>query len=235
MNRIHHTAIVGPHVRLGNRNVIGPFAVLSGSVSIGDDNWIGSMALIGPPPEVRSFDHPAGDDEDSAWGSGVCIGDRNVIRESVQIHQGWREGTRIHDDTFIMNQAYIAHDCAVRARATLASGVRLAGHVTIGSDANLGLGAVVHQGRRIGDGAMVGMGSVVSRDIGPFAKAYGNPARLAGVNTVGATRAALDSEVVAELEVLYSSVPEGRPDGAIARAELHPLLAGVFAGWADPS
>jgi UDP-N-acetylglucosamine acyltransferase len=66
--------------------------------------------------------------------------------------------------------------------------VLLAGHVRVGNAANLGLGASVHQGRYVGAGVMLGMSSVVTRDIPPFAKAYGSPARVVGANVVGMRR-----------------------------------------------
>jgi UDP-N-acetylglucosamine acyltransferase len=188
MNSIHPTATLIGDVQLGRDNTIGPLAVLIGPVRIGDGNWIGTGVVIGAPPEVRDWPHPQ-DANNLSSGNGVEIGDRNIIREYVQIHQGWRDVTRLADDTFIMNQTYIAHDCAVENEVTLASSVLLAGHVRISARANLGLGVSVHQGRYVGDGAMIGMGAVVTRDVLPYAKAYGSPARVVGANEVGMQRA----------------------------------------------
>jgi UDP-N-acetylglucosamine acyltransferase len=122
---------------------------------------------MGAPPEVRGFDHPrvAGDPA----GNGVVIGNRNTIREYAQVHQGWKSRTELGDDLFIMNRAYIAHDCVVGNGVTLASSVLLAGHVSVGAGANLGLGVAVHQRVRSGARIMVGVGSVVAQDIPPFA------------------------------------------------------------------
>lgn len=50
--------------------------------------------------------------------------------------------------------------------------------VTIGHDAWIGHGVVVLPGRRIGTGAVVGAGAVVTRDVGPYEIAVGNPARV---------------------------------------------------------
>ena len=93
-----------------------------------------------------------------------------------------------------MNQCYIAHDSVVDDGATLASSVLLAGHVQVGDGANLGLGIAVHQFRAIGAGGMVGMSAAVTRDVPPFAKAYGNPAAVRGANVVGMQRAGVDPE-----------------------------------------
>lgn len=195
-NSIHPTAVIGAHVRLGTGNVIGPGVVLAGRVTLGDDNWLGAHVVIGSPPEVRGYPHTA-DWIDSADALGVAVGDRCVIREASQVHGGWQERTEIGDDAFIMNQCYIAHDCRLGDFVTTASHVAMGGHVRVGSRATLGLGTVVHQRRAIGAYAMVGMGSVVSRDVPAFVKAFGNPCRVTGTNTVGLQRNGFSDEAVA--------------------------------------
>ena len=218
MNSIHPTAILSGEVVIGDRNVIGPYAVILGPVSIGDDNWFGAGVTVGAPPEVRSFLHPP-DLSGGASGAGTVIGHRNILREYVQVHQGWKEQTEIHDDTFIMNQSYVAHDSIVHDGVTIASGVRLAGHTIIGALANLGLGTLVHQRRQIGAGAMIGMGSVVTRDVPAFAKAYGSPAKVHGINAIMLDRLGVDDGVIACLRRQYA---DGHPD--IATLE-------KLAGW----
>ncbi|WP_322746781.1 acyl-ACP--UDP-N- acetylglucosamine O-acyltransferase [Cellulomonas sp. S1-8] len=210
-------------MELGQGNVIGPYVVILGPVRIGDDNWFGSGATIGAPPEVRGVDHPA------QWltgggGGGVVIGDRTLVREQVVIHQGWQSVTEVGDDCFLMNRAYVAHDCRLADGVTLASGTALGGHVVVGARAGLGLGALVHQRRVVGPGAMVGMGAVVSRDVAPYAKVYGNPARVRGANVVGMQRQGVPEEAIAEVERAYAL---GRPP----EPELLGVLREVFARW----
>jgi UDP-N-acetylglucosamine acyltransferase len=197
-NQIHSTAVVGRHVRLGTGNVVGPGVVLAGPVTLGDDNWLGAHVVIGCPPEMRGHPH-AVDWIDSGEGLGVRVGSRNVIREGAQVHAGLYEQTRLADDIFLMNQVYIAHDCQLSDGVTMASNVAVGGHVHVGARANLGLGTVVHQRRAIGGLAMVGMGSVVTRDLPAFVKAYGNPCKVHGVNTVGMDRAGIPADVVARV------------------------------------
>ena len=201
-NTIHPTAIISSDVELGVGNTIGAFVVITGPVSIGDNNWIGTGAIIGAPPEVRSFLHPVAPTD--LTGNGVVVGSGNVIREGVQIHQGWKAQTRLGDDAFVMNQAYIAHDCLLGDGVTLASSALLAGHVKLGSGANLGLGTVVHQRVQIGAGSMVGMGSVVTRDVPPFAKAFGSPARVHGVNSVAMERRGLSQASIDQVAMVYA-------------------------------
>lgn len=198
-NEIHPTAILSGEVRLGHGNRIGPNCIIEGPVELGDHNWIGGGAVIGAMPEVRSLDHFARNGV-----GGVRIGDRTVIREASQIHQGWNRTTEIGNDVFIMNQSYVAHDCVIGDFATLASSVLLAGHVSVGEGANLGLGTKVHQFRVVGAGCIVGMGSVVSRDLPAISKAYGAPAKVRGANIVGLERLGATPELIALVKEAYA-------------------------------
>ena len=225
MNSIHPTAIVGPGVTLGEGNVIGAFAVIGGNVRLGDGNWIGAACIIGAPPEVRSHPHPV-DWIAEAGVEGVRIGDRNVIREAVQVHGGWKAPTVIGDDGFIMNQVYIGHDGELGNHVTLASSVTLGGHVTIRDGANLGLGTNVHQRRVVGTLAMVGMSSVVTKDVPAFAKAYGSPCRVEGINVVGMERAGYAGDDIAWVREWIAS---GSPADAVPPAGISAALRGVGA------
>lgn len=227
-NSIHPTAIISGDVRLGEGNTIGPFAVITGPVELGDGNWIGAGVVIGAPPEVRSWEHPR-DAADLSSGNGVVIGDRNVFREYAQVHQGWHAQTTVGDDAFVMNQVYIAHDCRLGDGVTLASSVLLAGHVRIGDGANLGLGTSVHQRRYVGRGAMVGMGSVVTRDVPPWAKAFGNPARVRGANAIGMGRAGVGANAVDAVAALYADGFDPEAFERLDQAE----LADAIAEWRE--
>ncbi|MBN9632188.1 MAG: acyl-ACP--UDP-N- acetylglucosamine O-acyltransferase [Actinobacteria bacterium] len=227
MNSIHPTAEIVGDVTWGAGITVSAFARIVGPVQLGDRTWIGTGVVIGAPPEVRSVEHPPDALSPSA-GNGIVIGSDTVIREYAQIHQGWQGTTRVGDGVFIMNQVYVAHDCAVEDGATLAGGVLLAGHVRVGRSANIGLGAAVHQRRYVGDGAMVGMGSVVTRDIVPFSKAYGNPARMHGVNSVGLRRAGVVGETVAEVERLYAGE---LTEETFVRLSRLPGLGSAAEGW----
>lgn len=201
-NSVHPTAIIGEGVIMGTGNKVGPNAVITGNTRIGDDNWIGAGAVIGAIPEYRAINHHDQNIEFSL--EGVLIGSRNVIREAVQIHQGLKRPTEILNDTFLMNQVYVAHDCRLENGVTLASSVLLAGTVTVQEKANLGMGASVHQGTIIGRLAMVGMGTVVVADVPKYSKVYGVPGRIQGFNQVGLERAGFDANSIRAIQEIFS-------------------------------
>ncbi len=226
-NSIHPSAVIGPEVTLGEGNTVGPHAVLLGPLVLGDNNWIGAHAVIGAPAEIYGIDHGA------AWsgalvGTGVQIGSSNVFREYVTVHQGHYDVTTVGDGCYIMNKVYLAHDVRIDDRVTMASSVTLGGHVHVGTGANLGMNCTVHQRRIIGPGTMVGMSAVVSRDIPPFAKAFGSPCRIRGVNAIGMQRSGHPQESVDFLAALYAA---GAP---VPSADEAPdSLAEALRWWAD--
>lgn len=217
MNQVHPTAVIGDGVHLGADNVIGAYAVLLGPLRVGNGNWIGAHAMIGAPAEIRGIDHGGCD---GGTGTGIEIGSRNVIREHVTIHQGHYATTRIGNDCYVMNRIYVGHDGEIADRVTMASGVTLGGHVHVGHDANLGMGAIVHQRRVVGPAVMLGMGAVVTRDVPPYSKAFGNPARVRGANRIGMQRQNIAEQTIAVLDVAYGSgrIPHQAPDRALEPA-----------------
>ena len=228
MSGVHPTALVGDGVELGERVTIGPHAVVLGPSTVDDDCWIGPGCVIGTPPEITSVEH------NSEWQAplglhGVRIGARTVIRELSTVHQGSYRPTRIGADCWLLNRVYVAHDCQVGDGVTLSAGTSLGGHIRIGDGVNIGMNTVVHQRRVVGPGAMVGMGAAVTRDVPPYALAYGNPARLHGVNAVGMRRAGIPDEHIALLANGYAvgRLPAERPD----------KIADAYAWWiaAEPA
>lgn len=230
---IHPSAVVSPLATLGLGVVIGPHAVVYDSADLADGVWIGAGAVIAAPAEIRGssrFDWPR-----STGGSfRTVIGSGTVIREHVVIGQGVEGDTVVGRDGYIMNGAYVAHDCVLSDQVTLASGTRLAGHVWLGRGANLGLNVSVHQRRRIGGGAMVGMGAVVTRDIRPFAKAYGNPASVVGTNVFRLRALGLSEDECARAAAILDS--DGGTGTEIGRldSEAVDALGPDLRAWATP-
>ena len=227
MNKIHPSAVFGPDVELGERNVIGPYVVILGPCRLGDDNWLGPHVTIGGPPEIRGHEHPAWDEPGRS--AGIVIGDRNVFREFTCVHQPAHGRSSIGDDCYLMNKVYIAHDTVVGDLVTMASSVTMGGHVQVGDAANLGMGAVVHQRRVVAPGAMVGMGAVITRDVPPYALTYGNPSRVRGVNRVGMQRSGVPDSAIDALAAAYRA--DASPDAVAGPVGRYPELAEAFAWW----
>lgn len=226
-NQVHATAVIGPGVELGEDNVIGPYAVVTGPCRIGDRTWIGAHAVIGAAAEVR------GRAPGLPWGGetvdlGVEVGDDTTLREFTTVHRGTVRVTRVGSRCFVMNKVHVGHDSVIDDDVTLAASATLAGHVEVGAGANVGLASTVHQRRVVGPGAMVGMGSVVTRDVPPYATAFGSPARVRGVNEVGMARRGISAADIAALAQRYAADPSA-DDGWLPPESLR----AAWAAWAS--
>ncbi len=200
--RISPLAFIGEGVEIGNSVSVGPGAVILGPCVIENDVWIGPGAQIGAPPEMS--DHK----QNAAWSgdllhAGVRICTGAVIRENAVIHQGSYRETTVGAGAWILNRAYIAHDVLIGEGVTLSAGVSVGGHCVIGARSNLGMNASVHQRTFIGAGCMVGMGTPLTRDLPPHTKAYGSPARIQGVNSIGLERRGVPETDVQALTAAY--------------------------------
>ena len=105
--------------------------------------------------------------------AGTELGHGSVVLAFVAVTAPQRIGAHV----VIMPHVTITHDDVINDHVTFAARVALAGSVTVGEAAYLGQGALVREGLTIGEGALVGMGSVVLRDVPPYEKWAGVPAR----------------------------------------------------------
>lgn len=217
--------MVSPEVELGTDVVVGPYAVLLGPCRIGDGVQIGASCVIGSPPELTSSR------QNAAWTGdtdhhGVEIGSGTVVREFTAVQQGADAPTRIGSRCWLLSRSYVAHDCVLEDEVTTSAGVSIGGRARIGHGANLGMNATVHQRRVVGPGAMVGMSSAVTRDVPPFAKAYGSPARVRGANTVGMARRGVTAERIGQVDAAYRT--GGEPDTAVV---VDAVLVSAWRWW----
>jgi len=175
---------------------------------LGDDNWIGSHATVGGPPAHPAAAHDAWDAPESRLP--IQIGSRNRIRHTATITHGMVRATRVGNDCMIMGgSVVVAHDMCLEDGVTIAAGANFGGYVVLGRGTNIGLGVAVHQRLVLGAYVMVGMNATVTRDIPPFALAYGTPARVVGANRVGMARAGFDPEEVELIDAHYRAAPGG--------------------------
>ncbi len=190
-------AVIGPEVRIGAGCRIGAYVVMEGRVTLGRENRIFHHAVLGTPPQ--DFKYQGGPTE-------VVVGDRNILREFVTVHRGTEHGggiTRIGSDAYLMAYVHVGHDNLIGDGVVLTNAVQLGGHVRVDEWAAVGGCAAVHQFVRVGAHAFVGGGAIVLMDVAPFCKAAGNPARLAGLNSVGLRRRGFGDEKLKLLRRAY--------------------------------
>lgn len=211
---IHPTAIVHPKAKLGVGVKVGPYSYIGPDVEIGDytqllfnvyvdryvkigrNNLIYNGAVIGTPPQDKSYKG------EETW---VIIGDNNVIREYVTVHRATGEGevTAIGNNNLIMAYSHIAHNCKLGSNIIISNSTGLSGHVVIDDYAVIGGMVGVHQFVRIGSFVMVGGYSKVSQDVPPYLLVFGNPAKVYNINRVGLVRNGFTREQIEEVKSLF--------------------------------
>lgn len=102
----------------------------------------------------------------------VAVGDRVTVKCGVQL---W-DGVQLEDDVFVGPNVTFTNDLQPRSRHYPAAFAR----TVVRRGASIGANATLLGGITIGESAMVGAGAVVTRDVPPFGKVMGNPARLRG-------------------------------------------------------
>ena len=186
-------AYIGPKVYIGKGTIIKPHTYIEENTKIGKNNIIGPYAVIGTPPQHLEYKG------EETW---VEIGDGNIIREFATIHRGTAKDqglTRIGNNCMLMSYVHIAHDCFVEDNVIMANGATLGGHVRVGKRVVMGGFSAVHQFCRIGAYAFIGAMSGVDKDVPPFVKVFGIPAKIQGLNLVGLRRAGFTKEDIRKL------------------------------------
>jgi UDP-N-acetylglucosamine acyltransferase len=186
-------AYIGPKVYIGKGTIIKPHTYIEENAKIGKNNIIGPYTVIGTPPQHLEYKG------EETW---VEIGDGNIIREFATIHRGTAKDqglTRIGNNCMLMSYVHIAHDCFVEDNVIMANGATLGGHVRVGKRVVMGGFSAVHQFCRIGAYAFIGAMSGVDKDVPPFVKVFGIPAKIQGLNLVGLRRAGFTKEDIRKL------------------------------------
>jgi UDP-N-acetylglucosamine acyltransferase len=201
---IHPTAIIHPGAQLGANCEIGPYCVIGEHVVLGAGNRLHSHVVVdghtvlGNENEIFPFSTIGVRTQDLKWVGGTTwtrIGDRNTIREHVEIHSatGDGEATVIGSHNNILAGSHIAHNCVLQNHIILSS-AGLAGHVLVEDYAIVGGKAVVHQFCRIGTMSIIGGVSKVVQDVPPYMLIDGNPAVTRTFNKVGLERQGVSDE-----------------------------------------
>ncbi|MEG0797166.1 MAG: acyl-ACP--UDP-N-acetylglucosamine O-acyltransferase [Acidaminococcaceae bacterium] len=214
LRKIHETAVVHKGAILGKNVEIGPYAVIGPNVVIGDgtkvhahvviDNWttIGRNCeffpgcSIGADPQDLKF---AGEKTYTVIGDGVHVRECATINRAT----GEENETRLGNNVLMMAYTHVAHNCIVGNNVIMSNVATLAGHVTVEDRVVIGGLAAVHQFVKVGRNAMIGGMSKIVQDIPPFVIVDGNPAHVAGLNSVGISRAGVAPEIRSNLKKAY--------------------------------
>lgn len=235
---ISKQAILDPTVKLGANVHIGPFTVITGNVEIGDDTWIGPHAVIkgntviGKRNKIYQFASIGEDCQDKKYhgeDSKLIIGDDNTFREGCTVHRGTEQGgwkTIIGSNNLFMVGTHVAHDCSVGNNVVFSNGASIAGHVTIGDHANLGGLVGVHQFCAVGAYSFSAGGSIIFKDVLPFTKVSGYPAKAYGLNLVGLERLGFNADAIEGLRKAYKVVFKTSDTVKDALASLKPITKG---------
>jgi UDP-N-acetylglucosamine acyltransferase len=178
-------------------------AIIYDNVTISDNVSIGAGAIIGCPPEHKSYlGKPY---------KGVYIGENTHIGEGVVIGGGTETDTIIGKNCYIQAGAHISHDCHIGDNVTLAMKVVLCGNVYVFDWANLGASSSVKQHKVVGPGVMLGMNACAVTNLEPFCTYAGVPAKIKGQNVIGLERCKLYDDEISQLVLAFKALCKTRP------------------------
>lgn len=218
MPLIHPTAIVDPAARLAESVKVGPYCLVGPNVHLHDDvelkshvvvdgrTTIGAQTIIFP---FASVGMPPQDLKYKGEESRLEIGRNVTIREHVTVNPGTEGGgmlTKVGDHVLLAIGAHVAHDCFVGDHCIVMNNVLLGGHVVVEDHAVIGGGSAIHQFVRLGRHAMIGGASGVENDVIPYGTAFGNRARLQGLNLIGMKRRGFDLDARATAMRAYKQL-----------------------------
>jgi len=189
-------AVIGPHVKIGDRTRVGSHALVTGWTTVGHDCDFHHGAVVGSPPQDLKF---------TGEPSHLEVGHHTVVREYATLNVATEPGaaTRVGDHCLLMAYAHVAHNCQIGDHVVVANATQLAGYVTIEDWAIVGGLVAVHQFVRIGCHAFVGGGSRIAQDVAPYVRAAGSPPRCAGINRVGLERRGWSASTLEALGQAY--------------------------------
>lgn len=244
--KIHPSAVIEGNVTIGANASVGPFTYISGNVTIGEDTEVMSHVVIkgdttiGNDNRIFAFAIIGEESQDKKYSgepTTVTIGDRNVIRESVQIHRGTiqdRGVTTVGSDNLLCVNVHIAHDCIVGDNIIMGNNATLAGHVTIEDYAIVSALSPVHQFCTVGAHSFIGGASVVVQDVPPFVMAQGNHCKPFGINIEGLKRRGFEKPEIHAIRRAYKALYRNGNTLDEAKAEINkeieafPVLQGFL-------
>lgn len=188
---IAKTAVVYPHVKLGNNVVIEDYCIVGaplrdGSMPetiIGDNAFLRSFTVIYSGNKIgHNFQtgNKANIRENNKIGDNVSIGTLSVIEHHILIE----DGVRIHTSCFIPEFSVLKKNCWLGPHVVLTNAKfpnrvdtkkNLKGPV-VEEGAVIGANSTISPGVNIGVGALIGSAANVTRDVQAAITVVGNPA-----------------------------------------------------------
>ena len=200
---ISPNTVIGDDVRIGAHCILGDFyscddkqhgidigdrcsldanVRISGNVTMGSDNVLGSGVQIGGlPMHLKMYQ------QSNPKVASVIIGNNNFFGENSCVQRGiCGSSTFIASNTMCMAGVLVSHDCYIRDNAVLVAGTVLAGHCDIGSHAVISQCTLV-QRSIVGDHAFILQGTLRGGVIPYFAALVNNNLQLQhrSVNFIG--------------------------------------------------
>lgn len=211
---ISKTAVIGKDARIGKNVSIGNFTTIDNDVVIGDNTSIGNCVdiqggtRIGENCQISSCAVIAGVPQDLKYKgeySTVEIGNNTIIREYVTINRGTisKGKTVVGNNTLIMANSHIGHDCVIGNHCVIGFNVGMAGEVIVSDWANISGLTGIHQFSRIGAHVMVGGLSKIVKDVPPYVIAARDPLTYEGINSIGLQRRGFEPSKINELKEIY--------------------------------
>jgi UDP-2-acetamido-3-amino-2,3-dideoxy-glucuronate N-acetyltransferase len=148
----HQTAVIDQPCQIGAATRIWHFSHIMRDCRIGARCNIGQNVVISP---------------------GCTVGDNVKIQNNVSVYTG----VTIEDDVFLGPSMVFTNVINPRAYIERKSEYRA---TLVRRGASIGANATILCGVTLGEYCLVGAGAVVTRDVAPFATAYGSPARQRG-------------------------------------------------------
>ena len=130
--------------------------------------YIKSIGFIFP----NIIDNTAIVSDDSTISEGVFIGKGSIVNS----------GVRIGRNVIVNTGSILEHDVEISDFVHVATRSVVCGDSKVLSGSHIGAGVVIIQSIMIGERTIIGAGSVVTKDVGSYKKAYGNPCREVGIN-----------------------------------------------------
>ena len=184
-NRIHPSAVIDDDVELGEENFIGPFCILTGYLTVGDNNRFEAYCSVGTRAEHKDYWHREGR---------TVIGDNNIFREHITINAAAIDLTRIDNNVIMLRGSHVAHDCIIEDGVTLSCDAIMLGHVHVMKHSNCGSGCQIHQHQVVGSYSMIGMGCIIPKkaELAPGQVWVGNPAKRIKTNMYALEKSNVD-------------------------------------------